>query len=183
MTTLDGLAPLARVAATSETHWTRLFDALRETLPAVDRICAALQEDAYTAYLTRVAQTADLDPILGRDGLYADRETSRTFGVIAEGAPYLVRDEDWAAYPDLAVYGVVMRSNIKIPVSLGGYPTVWNIWSRQPGAFTARHAEAFAGLGAELSRSPYLHRPIPIGLSLRRIKELGESRALAAAKP
>ena len=181
MTIIGKLAPLARTAATSASHWRRFFEALREAYPSVDRVCAALQVDPYTAYLTRVAQTADLDPILGGDGLFADREQSRTFEVIAEGAPYLVRDADWSAYSDLAGYAVVMKANMKFPVSFGGHPTVWNVWSRTAGAFTSAQLDDFAELAAELSRSPYVFAPIPVGLSLRRARDLAESRARALA--
>lgn len=181
MTAIQDIALLARTAATTDAHWQRLFEALCQVVPSVDRICAALQVDSYTAYLARVAQPAELDAILGRDGLFADREQSRTFDVIAEGSPYLVRDEDWTNYSDLAAYSVVMRSNIKIPVSFGGYPTVWNIWSRKPAAFDTQHLQQLSELAISLSQSPYVHRPIPIGLSLRRLKELAESRARALA--
>jgi hypothetical protein len=185
MIAIKDIASLARTAATTEAHWHRLFEALRQVVPSVDRICAALQVDSYTAYLARVAQPAELDAILGRDGLFADRERSRTFDVIAEGAPYLVRDEDWTNYSDLAAYSVVMRSNIKILVSFGGYPTVWNIWSRMPAAFDTEHLRQLSELAVSLSQSPYVHRPIPVGLSLRRLKELAESRtrALAVSSP
>lgn len=162
------LNALARTAATSDAHWQRLFDALRDRLPALDRICAALQIDAFTAYLTRVAQDAELDPILGREGLFADREQSRTFEVIADGVPYRVTDDDWPRHPDLAFYGVVMRSNLKLPVSFGGHPTVWNLWSRSRGAFGAEDAGMLIELAAELSRSPFVLRPLPVGLALRR---------------
>jgi hypothetical protein len=182
MIAIRDLAPLVRTAATTEAHWQRLFDALRQVIPSVDRICAALQVDGYTAYLARVAQPAKLDPILGRDGLFADREQSRTFDVIAEGAPYLVRDEDWMKFSDLAAYSVVMRSNIKIPVSFGGHPTVWNIWSRESGAFSPQHLRELSDLAVNLSQSPYVHCPIPVGLSLRRIRELAESRMRALAE-
>ena len=181
MITINDIAPLARTAATTEGHWHRLFEALRQVIPSVDRICAALQVDSFTAYLARVAQPAELDAILGRDGLFADRERSRTFDVIAEGTPYLVRDEDWTSHSDLAAYSVVMRSNVKIPVSFGGYPTVWNIWSRKEAAFDTQHLRQLSEVAVSLSQSPYVYRPIPVGLSLRRLKELAESRARALA--
>lgn len=79
----------------------------------VDRICAALQVDLYTAYLPLVAHVPELDPSLGRDGLFADREQSRTFQVIAEGRPYLVKDADWQAHADLAFYGMAVKWNMK----------------------------------------------------------------------
>lgn len=176
MTELRELTALARTAATSLEHWQRLFDALRGFLPA-DRICAALQVDAYTAYLPLVAQVPELDPLLGRDGLFGDREQSRTFQVIAEGRPYLVKDADWQAHGDLAFYSVAVKSNMKFPVSLGGHPTIWNVWSRTRHAFTAQHLEQLADVAAELSRSPFRYEPVPIGLALRRAKQLADSRA------
>jgi hypothetical protein len=181
MENLAGLSQLARVAATSQPHWQRLFEALRASIPAVDRICAALQVDRYTAYLPRVAQVPELDPLLGREGLFADRETSRVFEVLAEGEPYLVTEQDWNRHPDLAFYKVAVRSNLKFPVSLGGYPTVLNLWSRRPDAFDAGHIEALAPVAAELSRSPFRFDPVPVGLALRGLKELLETRARALA--
>ncbi len=180
MTQHARLIQLARTAAASPDHWRRFFEGLREAAQ-VDRICAALQVDPYTAYLPRVAQIPELDPYLGRDGLFADREVSRTFEVIAEGVPYLVKDDDWEKHPDLAFYGVVIKSNMKFPVSLGGYPTVWNVWSRTPNAFTEDHLQQFSEIAAEISRSPFLFEPIPIGLALRRAKELMEARMKALA--
>lgn len=175
------LATIARTAATGEAHWQHFFGLLRDRLPALDRICAALQIDAYTAYLPRVAQAAELDPLFGRDGLFADREQSKTFEVIAEGVPYLVRDEDWDRHPDLAFYGIVMRSNLKVPVSLGGHPTVWNLWSRGRNAFGDDDIATLVDLGGELSRSPFILRPLPVGLALRRAAHLMETRARALA--
>lgn len=180
MRDLGTLIPLARTAATSHQHWQRFFDALRALLP-IDRICAAMQVDRYTAYLPRVAQIQELDPFLGREGLFADREVSRTFEVLAEGRPYLVKDSDWESYPDLAFYGVAVRSNMKFPVSLAGYPTIWNVWSRTKRAFTESHLEELAEVAAELSRSPFRYEPLPIGLALRRAREVNESRARALA--
>jgi hypothetical protein len=182
---LHNLAPLARRAAASDADWRAFFEGLREAAPAIDRICAAVQLDPYTAYLAHVAQPADLDPILGRDGLYADRENSCAFQVIAAGAPYLVSDPDWALHADLAIYGVVMRSNLKVPVQFAGRPAVWNVWSRAPNVFDTTQVRALCALAEHLNQSPYAHRPIPVGLSLRRIKALGESRAqaLAASNP
>lgn len=171
------LSALARTAATTTAHWQRFFDALREGLPRLDRICAAVQIDPYTAYLPLVAQPPELDPILGRDGLFADREHSRTFEVIAAGLPHQVGDDEWQHHPDLAFYGVVMRANLKLPVALGGYPTVWNLWSRSPGAFGETDMDPLIALAGELSRSPFILQPLPVGLALRRSKTLTETRA------
>ena len=177
---IGGLSRAARFAAASPDHWTRFFEALRTDLP-VDRICAALQLDRYTAYLPRVAQIPELDPLLGGEGLYADRETSRTFGVIAEGRPYLVTGEDWQAHPDLAFYGVAVRSNLKFPVSLGGYPAVLNLWSRQANAFTMAHRDALEPVAAEVSRSPFRLERTPVGLALRQAAALMKARESALA--
>jgi hypothetical protein len=176
------IALIARTALTGADHWQRLFEALRRRLPELDRLCAAMRLDRYTAYLPLVAQPPELDPILGREGLYADREDSKAFEVIAGGLPALVREDEWARYADLQAYGVVMRSNLKVPVSFGGHPTVVNLWSRTAGAFAAGHeAGRLADALAEVGRSPFRFEPAPVGLALRRARELAESRARALA--
>ncbi|MEM8838345.1 MAG: hypothetical protein AAGE89_09650, partial [Pseudomonadota bacterium] len=130
---LEHLSRIARTALTSDAHYQRFFEALRTELP-VDRLCAAVQLDPYTAYLPRVAQVDDLEPLLGNTGIYADREGSRTFQVIEEGVPYLVTEQDWTDHADLAFYAVAVSANMKFPVSFGGSPTVLNFWSKTKGA-------------------------------------------------
>lgn len=180
MSSYAELVPLARTALTGERHWQALFEVLRRHLP-VDRLCAAMQLDRYTAYLPRVAQVPELDPILGRDGLYGDREESKAFAVIEAGLPTLVAEHEWELYPDLQLYGVVMKENLKFPVSFGGHPAVVNLWSRTKGGLTAAHLEALADIMAEISRSPFRFEPVPVGLATRRAKELTESRARTLA--
>lgn len=173
--TNDALMRTARYAAASADHWNGFFRELRAELP-VDRICAALQLDRYTAYLPLVAQVADLESHLGGPGLYADRERSRTFDVIAEGRPYLATAGDWEAHPDLAFYAVVVRSNMKFPVSLGGHPTVLNLWSREENAFSQDDLARLEPIGAEVSRSPFRLTLDPVGLAMRKAKDLMASR-------
>ncbi len=177
-TSNDALMRMARYAAASADHWDGFFQALRAELP-VDRICAALQLDRYTAYLPLVAQKTDLEPFLGGAGLYADRERSRTFDVIAEGRPYLAAPQDWKVHPDLAFYAVAVRSNMKFPVSLGGYPTVLNLWSRQDDAFSPDDLTRLEPIAAELSRSPFQLAPEPVGLAMRNVKALMAARETA----
>ncbi|MBW4706362.1 hypothetical protein KX928_01020 [Roseobacter sp. YSTF-M11] len=179
---IDKLVESARYAASSAALWANFLDRLREDLP-VDRICAALRVDQYTAYLPRVAQIKELEPLLGGAGLYADREVSRTFDVIASGRPYLAAANDWFDYPDLAFYAVAVRSNIKLPVSFGGYPTVLNLWSREENAFTQDHLAQLAPIATAVSQSPFQLQLDPVGLALRRTKDLMTSRedALKAA--
>ena len=172
---IDGLTLLARTAATSDRHWTRFFNALRETTP-VDRICAALQLDDYTAYLPRVAQTEPFEAMVGGAGLYADREVSCTFEAIERGLPYLVAAADWRAHPDLAFYSAVAKSNMKFPISLGGAPAVLNVWSAQPDAYTEADLAALDPVAAEISRSPFVLDLAPVGLALRQAKDLMQSR-------
>jgi len=166
----------ARAAATTNAHWARFFSALRAELP-VDRICAALQLDAYTAYLPRVAQIDDFAPLVGGAGLYADREESCTFEVIGAGAPYLVKPEDWSTHADLAFYAPVAKSNMKFPIALGGAPAVLNLWSARPDAFDAADLARLSPIAAEISRSPFRADPAPVGLTLRAAKALPEARA------
>ena len=174
----DALMRTARHAAASADHWNGFFQALRAELP-VDRICAALQLDRYTAYLPLVAQDPELEPSLGGPGLYADRERSRTFDVIADGRPYLAAPSDWEAHPDLAFYAVAVRSNMKFPVSLGGHPTVLNLWSRQEDAFSPDDLSELEPVAAELSRSPFRLALAPVGLAMRKAKDLMASRETA----
>lgn len=166
----------ARTAATSDAHWGRLFDALRAVWK-VDRICAAMKLDAYTAYLPRVAQIDAFEPYVGGAGLYADREVSCTFNVIDEGLPYLATAEDWRAHPDLAFYSAVAKSNIKFPIALGGAPAVLNVWSETEDAFDAATVDTLAPVAAEISRSPFTPDLAPVGLALRQAKALMASRA------
>jgi len=174
------LTLLARTAATSDAHWTRFYNALKVQYP-VDRICAALRLDDYTAYLPRVAQTDAFVPFVGGTGLYADREVSCTFDVIENGLPYLVTASDWTAHPDLAFYSVVAKSNMKFPISLGGAPAVLNVWSATANAFDESHLAELGPVAAEISRSPFQLELDPVGLALRKAKALIESRQLHAA--
>ncbi|MEM8818963.1 MAG: hypothetical protein AAGE90_05480 [Pseudomonadota bacterium] len=174
------LVLLARTAATSETHWTRFFEALKSTVD-VDRICVAVRLDAYTAYLPRVAQVDGFVPFVGAAGLYADRERSCTFDVIDGGLPFLAKDTDWVNHPDLAFYSVVAKSNMKFPISMGGAPAVLNIWSATAGAYSADDIDSLAPVAAEISRSPFQMELAPVGLALRKAKALMESRQKQAA--
>lgn len=169
------LTLLARTAAASDAHWTRFFDALNADIK-VDRICAALRLDDYTAYLSRVAQIDSFEPFVGGTGLYADREVSCTFDVIDGGMPYLAADADWTTHPDLTFYSVVAKSNMKIPISLGGAPAVLNVWSSTQGAYNEDLLEQLAPIAAEISRSPFQLKLEPVGLALRKAKALMESR-------
>lgn len=177
---IERLSQTARYAAKSDAHWTAFFEALHAELP-VDRICAALQLDEYTAYLPRVAQVPELEPLLGSTGLYADRERSRTFDVISEGTPFIATTKDWEDHPDLAFYSVAVKANLKFPVSFGGHATVLNLWSRTEGAFTPEHLKALEPVAAELSRSPFVLELEPVGLSLRKVAALIASRQQALA--
>jgi hypothetical protein len=170
------LSPLARTAALSPAHWARFFEALREVVP-VDRICALMQLDAYTGFVARVAQAPELEPVLGGAGFYADREGSKAFEVIASGEPALVSDDEWSRYPDLSFFWPTVKSNIKFPVSFGGWPAVWNVWSRAPQRYIQDDVELLRPLAAELSRSPFRFEPYPIGLALRQLRQLQERRA------
>lgn len=176
----DHLSALARMAATSDRHWNRLFEALRAEAP-VDRICAAVKLDAYTAYLPRVAQIDAFAPLVGETGLYADREVSCTFDVIENGTPHLAAGGDWKTHPDLAFYAIVVKSNMKFPIALGGAPAVLNVWSAQADAFTPADLDALTPVAAELSRSPFQLELAPVGLSLRRVKDVVEARTRFAA--
>ena len=176
MTNADDLGRATRTAAVSDRHWAAFLRALQAGRPAIDRICAAVQLDAYTAYLPLVAQVDALEPYLGGAGLYADRERSCTFDVIAEGRPSLATEADWSEQPDLAFYAVAVRSNLKFPVSLGGHPTVLNLWSRERGAFDEEDLRALEPVAAELSRSAFRLDPAPVGLALRSTKALMASR-------
>ncbi|MEM6491769.1 MAG: hypothetical protein AAF684_07725 [Pseudomonadota bacterium] len=171
----DQLTLLARMAATTDKHWATFFEALRVN-HKVDRICAALQLDAYTAYLPRVAQIDGFEPIVGATGLYADREDSCTFEVIDRGLPYLVEPGDWSAHPDLAFYAPVAKSNMKFPIALGGAPAVLNLWSASAYAFTNTDLDRLAPVAAEVSRSPFRLDLAPVGLALRKTKALLASR-------
>ncbi len=170
------LRDAARVAATSRRHWDCFFEGLRAVLP-LDRICALVQVDAYTGLVARVAQVGDLEPMLGGAGVYLDRERSKAFEVLAAGQPALIGDEEWTRHADLQFFWPTLRSNIKILGSLGGWPTVLNIWSRLAHQYGAEDVVALAPVAAQLSRSPVqLERP-PIGLALRQLRALQERRA------
>ena len=173
------LTLLARTAATSDTHWTRFFEGLR-TDYKIDRICAALRLDQFTAYLPRVAQVEAFEPFVGGTGLYADREVSLTFRVIEEGLPYLATAEDWKEQPDLVFYSMVAKSNLKVPISLGGAPAVLNFWSEAEDAFSPADVEALSDLAAEVSRSPFQLDLAPVGLSLRKVQEIIANRSQRA---
>jgi hypothetical protein len=184
--TPETLAPelraLARTAALSLAHWTRFFEALREVVP-VDRICALLQLDPYTGFVARVAQVEELEPVLGGAGFYADREGSKAFEVIARGEAALVREEEWSRYPDLSFFWPTVRSNIKFPVSFGGWPAVWNVWSRTPQQYGDEDVLLLSPLAAELSLSPFRFEPYPVGLALRQLRQLQERRAALLVGP
>lgn len=171
---------LARTAATSDAHWTRFFEALREEYK-IDRICAAVKLDDYTAYLPRVAQVDAFEPFVGATGLYADREVSLTFRVIEDGLPYLAISSDWAEQPDLVFYSMVAKSNVKVPISLNGAPAVLNFWSASEDAFSEADVEALSELAAEVSRSPFQLELAPVGLSLRKVQEIIANRTQRAA--
>nr|WP_298373621.1 hypothetical protein [uncultured Halomonas sp.] len=174
--TSEALTHVVRSAAISNRHWERFFAALRAELPGIDRVCAALQLDPYTAYLPRVAQVPELTPYLGGIGLYADREESLTFEVLDAGHAYLATPADWNRYSDLAFYGVAVRSSMKFPVSLGSHPAVLNLWSREPDSFTPRHLHQLEPIVAKLGLSPFRLELAPVGLALRAAKALMQSR-------
>ncbi|MBI4247286.1 MAG: hypothetical protein HY728_03225 [Candidatus Rokubacteria bacterium] len=177
----DDLVEAARVAALTPAHWTRFFEQLGQVMP-VDRICALLQLDRYTGFVVRVAQGPELEPMLGGAGFYADREGSKAFEVIAAGRPAVVRDGEWARYPDLSFFWPTLKSNIKLPVAFGGWPAIWNVWSRQPQQYTDADVERLRPLAAELSRSAFRFEPYPVGLALRQLRELQDRRAKLLAK-
>lgn len=172
---LKNLERSAKYAASSPDRWQAFFERLREDLP-VDRICAALRLDQYTAYLPLVAQIQDLEPYLGGAGLYADREHSRTLDVIAEGQPFLAQPGDWKSFPDLAFYSLAVNSNVKFPISLGGHPTVLNLWSRTENAFSENDVARLEPVADALSQSPFQLQLEPVGLALRKAKDLMASR-------
>ena len=169
------LLSMARSAALSPAHWARFFAALQEIIP-VDRICALLQLDPYTGFVARVAQVPELEPVLGGAGLYADREGSKAFEAIASGEPALVREAEWPRYPDLAFFWPKLKANIKFPVSFGGWPAVWNVWSRTPDQYGGDEVALLSPLAAELSHSPFRLELPPVGLALRQLRELQKRR-------
>jgi hypothetical protein len=124
----------------------------------------------------------ELERMLGGAGFYADREGSKAFAVIAAGEPAVIADEEWSRYPDLSFFWPTVNSNLKFPVSLGGWPAVWNLWSRTQGQYTPRDLELFRPVTAELSRSPFRFEAYPIGLALRQFRELQERRAALARR-
>jgi len=171
----DHLLTLAQTAPLSPAHWSRFFAGLRQEIP-VDRICALLQADRYTGIVVRVAQEPELEAALGGEGFYADREHSKAFAVIAEGQPALVRPEEWTRYPDLQFFWPTLRSNLKFPVSLGGWAAVWNVWSRKPEQYTEADLERLRPLAAEVSRSPFRFEAPPVGLAIRQMLALQRER-------
>ncbi len=170
---------LAQSAPLSPNHWDRLFAALRQEL-TLDRTCLWLFLDRGTEIVVRLAQTPELEAKFAGEGLYEDRKDSKLSAVIAGGAPALVDADEWPHYPDLMAYWPSLQSNLKFPLSLGGWPAVWNLWSTRPNQYTDAHVERLQPLALALSRSPFQFEPDPVRLAIRQMLAL---RALQQCRP
>ena len=162
---------LAQRAPLSPSHWDRFFAALRQEL-SLDRTCLWLFLDRNVGIVVRLAQTPELEAKFVGEGLYEDRKDSKLSAVIAGGAPMLVDADEWPHYLDLMAYWPSLQSNLKFPVSLGGWPAVWNLWSTRPNQYTDAHVERLQPVALELSRSPFQFEPAPVRLAIRQMLAL-----------
>ncbi len=162
---------LAQTAPLSPTHWDRFFAALRQEF-TLDRTCLWLFMERNTGIVVRLAQTPELEARYAGEGLYEDRKDCKLSAVIAGRAPARVRPDEWLHYPDLMVYWPSLRSNLKFPLSLGGWPAVWNLWSTRPNQYTDAHVERLQPLALALSRSPFQFEPAPVRLAIRQMLAL-----------
>lgn len=169
--TSNHLLALAQTAPLSPDHWDRFFAALREEI-SLDRACLWLFLDRNTGIVVRLAQTPELEARFAGEDLYEVRKDSKLSAVIASGEPALVRAEDWPRYPDLMSYWPSLQSSLKFPLSLGGWPAVWNLWSTRPNQYTDTHVERLRPLAQELSRSPFQFDPAPVRLATREMLAL-----------
>jgi hypothetical protein len=65
-----------------------------------------------------------------------------------------------------------LQSNLMFPLSLGGWPAVWNLWSTRPNQYTQADVEDLQPLALELSRSPFQFEPAPVQLAIRQMLAL-----------
>ncbi len=169
--TSNHVLALAQTAPLSPTHWDRFFAALRQEMP-LDRTCLWLFMDRNSGIVVRLAQTLQLEARFAREGLYEDRKHSKLSAVIASGAPTLVHADEWPHYPDLMIYWPSLQSNLKFPLSLGGWPALWDLWTTRPSEYTDAHVEGLQPLVLELSRSPFQFDPAPVRLAIRQMLAL-----------
>lgn len=169
--TLDHVLALAPTAPLSSNHWDRFFVTLRQEIP-LDRTCLWLFLDRNTGIVARLAQTPELDTRFAGEGLYEDRKDSKLSAVIASGEPACIRPNEWSQYPDLMSYWPGLQSNLMFPLSLGGWPAVWNLWSTRPNQYTQADVEDLQPLALELSRSPFQFEPAPVQLAIRQMLAL-----------
>ncbi len=169
--TSNHVLALAQRAPLSPNHWDRFFAALRQEL-TLDRTCLWLFMERNTWIVVRLAQTPELEAKFAGESLYEDRKDSKLSAVIASGAPARARPDEWLHYPDLMVYWPSLQSNLKFPLSLGGWPAVWDLWSTRPNQYTDAHVERLQPVGLELSRSPFQFEPAPVRLAIRQMLAL-----------
>ena len=174
---------LAQSAPLSSSHWDRFFVTLRREIP-LDRTCLWLFLDRNTGIVVRLAQTPELDARFAGEGLYEDRKDSKLSAVIASGEPACIHPNEWPQYPDLMSYWPSLQSNLKFPLSLGGWSAVWNLWSTRPNQYTDADVERLQPLALGLSRSPFLFEPAPVRLAIRQMLALqGLPRCRLKASP
>lgn len=169
------LFKLAQTAPLSSAHWNRFFLALRQEMP-VDRICALLRMDRYTGVVVRVAQRDDLEVALGGESLFEDRDNSRVFKVIGDGEAIIVRPDEWSRFPDLQFFWPTLQSNLKFPLSLGGWPAVWNVWSILPNQYTQADVDRLQPLAAEMSGAAFRFEAGPVRLAIRQMLAFRQHR-------
>jgi hypothetical protein len=181
--TLDHVLALAPTAPLSSNHWDRYFVTLRQEIP-LDRTCLWVFLDRNTGIGVRLAQTPELEAKFTSEGLYEDRKNSKLFAVIASSEPACIHPNEWPQYPDLMSYWPSLQSNLKLPLSLGGWPAVWNLWSTRPNQYTDAHVERLQPLTLELNRSPFQFEPAPVRLAIRQMLALqGLPRCRLKASP
>jgi hypothetical protein len=169
--TSNPVTALAHTAPLSPNRWDRFFAALRQEI-SLDRTCLWLFMDRNTGIVLRLAQTPEVQARFAGESLYEDRKDSKLSAVIAGGEPTLVHADEWSHYPDLMSYWPSLQSNLMFPLSLGGWPAVWNLWSTQPRQYSAAHVQRLQPLALELSRSPFQFDPAPVRLAIRQMLAL-----------
>lgn len=169
--TSNSMLALALTAPLSPNHWDRFFATLRQEM-SVDRTCLWLFLDRNAGIVARLAQTPELEARFAGEGLYEDRKDSKLAAVIASGAPARVHPDEWLRYPDLTGFWPGLQSNLKFPLSLGGRPAVWNLWSTRPNQYTDADVERLRPVALELSRSPFQFEPAPVRLAIRQMLAL-----------
>jgi hypothetical protein len=148
----------------------------------LDRICLLLRLDASIGIVTRLEQAAGVAAAFTAETLYEDRPDSKAFEVIAAGEPVVVGPEEWLRYPDLRSVCPTLRSNIKLPLSLGGWPGVWSLWSAEPNCYTRADLDTLRPLAAAMSRSPFQFDPAPVRLAIRQMRVLQQVRGPQASR-